>query len=453
MIRRAAFVLTFGIVAGCAAARPDVRAPARPVVAAQEGKVERTPAPVPPAGPRLRPGGNVRQDESLALALEWNPALRAARRRVGLAEADVVTAEQFPFNPELQVSGASDRLTGNEGESNIAVGLSQTFETGGQRGHRIEAASRALDAARATIADAERRLRQEVSVAFFDALLARRRLAIAEGQLDVNRRLLEVAEARQRAGDASEVEVNLVRLEARQAEADRLARLAEVETARAALRALLGLSREGPLEVEGAFPPPRIPLEGDLVTGAIARRPDVEALRRERERAAAVVALERASRYPNVAFGLFYELDRGTLDGPGGATLRDKDHLLGAGISIPIPIFNRRQGEILAAEREVDRLEAEAAALETTIRRDVAVARERLRAAIARATLFEGEIAPLAERNLEQTREAYRLGQIGTIEVLRAQDERNKVALAAAEALHDRAVAEAALEAAIGGVK
>ena len=120
-------------------------------------------------------------------------------------------------------------------------------------------------------------------------------------------------------------------------------------------------------------------------------------------------------------------------------------------VALPIPLFNRRQGEILEAEREVGRIEAEIRALEVQVRRDVAVAVAGLLRATERATAYEKDILPLSERNLEQHREAYRLGQVGTLEVLRAEEEAIKVRAAYVEALRDRAAALGELEAAIGG--
>ncbi|MBI4574866.1 MAG: TolC family protein [Planctomycetes bacterium] len=402
--------------------------------------------------PVLRPGGALRLDEAIQLALSRNPGLSAIRRQVGVAEAEVEIARQYPYNPEFQTSSAGDSLgAGRDREADIAVGLGQTFETGGKRRLRSEAASLGLDAARAKAADAELRVREEVSTAFFAGLLAAARRKVAETQLDLGRRLLEVAEARRVAGDISELEVNLVRLEVHQAEAARVEGAAEVARSLAALRELLGLGRAEPLGLEGGFPLPK-PMRGeDLAVQALARRQDLRALRLERERAAARAALERAMRRPDVTAGIFYQYTRGSIENPSGAPLNDRDQLLGFNVAIPIPILNRRRGEMLAATREVARLDAEVLAIEARIHREVAVAGERLHASRARAALYQDEISPLAEWNLEQTREAYRLGEIGTVEVLRAQDERARVAFAAAEALHDRAVAEVALDAAVGG--
>jgi len=436
-------------IAGCATTDAPPSDAARSRVPASAAP-RRDSAPERPALPK----DPLSLDAAVALALVRNPALLAARAQAGIAKAEVVIAQQWPNNPELRASGAGDYAgTGRDREANVEIGLSQTFQTGGQRARREEAASHGAEATAARIADAERLLRRDVSVAYVDAVLAGRRLDVSRRQLEVAEGLLAAADLRRRAGDVSEAEASLIRLAARQAQAATLTATLDVETTSRELAALLGLRSEERVALLGTFPAARPPLAGDLEQRALARRSDLTALRLDRARAMADVEVERASRWPDVTVGVFYGFSRGSLDGSGGATLEDKDHLLGADVSVPLALFNRREGEILRATREVERIDAEIAALENAVRRDVAVALERVRALRERTALFDAAVEPLAERNLEQTREAYRIGQVGTVEVLRAQDDRLKVALSAAEARRDRAAAEAFLYAAIGGIE
>ena len=436
---------------GCAGTPPAASPPAPgDRVAAQAPSPGTGPPPAgEPAPPPFRPDALTLAD-ALRVGGARSPALRTARARVAAAEAAVVTAGQWPQNPVVSVGGSTDALAGREGEGSVTAALAQTFETGGQRGRRVEAAEARVLAARAEYGDAERRLRAEVAVAFAGLLLAARKLEIATASAELRARILELAEARVKAGDIPEVDANLVRLELKQAEAERAAAARDVDRIEATLRAVLGLEEGARLRPAGDFSTPRPGLPADvapLVVRALAQRPDLVSLRHARVAARGRVALERASVAPDVTVEAFYDFEQSKLD----RVPLDRDHLIGIAVALPIPLFNRRQGEILEAEREVGRIEAEIRALEVQVRRDVAVAVAGLLRATERATAYEKDILPLSERNLEQHREAYRLGQVGTLEVLRAEEEAIKVRAAYVEALRDRAAALGELEAAIGG--
>src|SRR5581483_8314342 len=68
---------------------------------------------------------------------------------------------------------------------------------------------------------------------------------------------------------------------------------------------------------------------------ALERRPDLAALEREKAVTEAEVRLTRSERIPNIKAGPFYERD-------------DKDNI-GGRISIPLPIFDRKQAELREA--------------------------------------------------------------------------------------------------------
>jgi len=442
-------------LAACAAPPAAPPAGAPPAAGAPEGRGGEAPPPAPAAPeaqvedealPAFRAEAFTLED-ALAVGRVRSPALRTARRRLRLAEAGVVTARQLPFNPVVTAQGATDYLFKREDENRFSVGLSQTFETGGQRGRRSELAEAAVRAAEAAVKDAERRFRRDAALAFFDLLLATRRLEIARASVELRGRILEIAEARARAGDIPEVDANLVRLELRQAEAERAAAAREVDVAGAGLRAIIGLGEAAGLKPAGEFPAPAGAQPLDLTARALAARPDLAALRHERQAAGARVDLERASVSPDVTLEVFYDYEEATAPG----VPIDVDNLIGVAVAVPIPIFNRRQGEILEAERAVALVDAELRALEVEVRRQIEVAAASLARAVERADTYEKDIVPLAERNLELNREAYRLGQVGTLEVLRAEEEAIKVRAARVEALRDRAAALADLEAATGG--
>src|SRR5207249_1444345 len=106
---------------------------------------------------------------------------------------------------------------------------------------------------------------------------------------------------------------------------------------------------------ELALPPPPAGVE-QLVSEALARRPDLEAAERAREAAEAALRLARAERWPNPTLGVQYTHSEFQVSG-------DLADQVGTSVSVPLPVFNRNQGEIeraeaeaLIARREVEKL-------------------------------------------------------------------------------------------------
>ena len=106
----------------------------------------------------------------------------------------------------------------------------------------------------------------------------------------------------------------------------------------------------------------------------------------------------------------------------GAKYLRESDDL-GAvfGVGIPLPLFDRNQGNVLAARAELARTLTLQRAAGVTARTAVAVAYEELAAAHEEASMLRDELIPAARRTYDAVREAYRQGQASTLEVLDAQ--------------------------------
>lgn len=131
----------------------------------------------------------------VAQALGQNGDLKALRGEKGVREAGRVRAGLLP-NPTLDLEAGSGALTGSRHENSLAIGLSQEFSLAGRREKRLSVAERELEIYAWQLADRERLLREEVKSAFYDALLAGERLALADRSIALNRQLLEVAKDR-----------------------------------------------------------------------------------------------------------------------------------------------------------------------------------------------------------------------------------------------------------------
>ena len=367
--------------------------------------------------------------EALNLALKQNADLQTARTERDRANAEKVLAEQWPYNPELSTEFSRTIPFNKQEDQRFKVGLGQTFEIAGQRGIRIRIAEEAARRAEAVIVDMERRVRVEVTLAYFQTVAADGRLAIARQNLSLAEKLLNAAEARFQARQVPEIEVNLVKVQYQRTLADQFMRENQSRNAKAELSRLIGEpGRTGYALSDDLRAEPLQEVDRDKARGlALEKRADLAVLRSEEQIALLRVDLESRLVWPDPTVELFYENEKAFFDSPTGG-IKDNDNIFGAGVSVPLPIFNRRRGEIMVAEAERRRIEASILSLTHKIISQVNIAVNDLELARKVLDTYEKELNRLSRKNVEDFEKAYRAGEVGTLEVLRAQEDANRVA-------------------------
>jgi len=359
-------------------------------------------------------------EQALAEALEKNLSLLAERVNISIAEARLITARLRP-NPVLSAGGDHLDLLGtgfneinNAGPEEFNLRTDFTIERGGKRSSRIAVAQHALGVAELEFLNAVRGLRLEVQSAFVEALLARHRVELARQNLEALNRIVEVNQVRWRAGDVAEVELIRSRVAAlQQANALRRAEL-DLRTVLIRLQTLMGRARPAPdFDVLGELRrETRVaPLE-EWLKIALENRPDLLALRRAVQRSAAELQLELARAKPDLTLGSEYRRQQG-LAGTG--------NMLGFFVEIPLPVFDRNQGEIARAREELRQAELRVRALEASIRAEVENAYGQWQS--SRESLEQIETAMLAQARevRDITEYAYRRGEASLLEFLDAQ--------------------------------
>lgn len=404
-------------------------------------------ADAPAPRPEIRREDGIALEEAIQLAMEQNPRLLTVRRGLQLGEAQRLTAAQWPFNPVLTLEGNRALPWTEPDDNNLGVGVSQEFEVGGQRRRRSAVAAANLESVHASIANEERLLKTEVASAFYEVLALDAQKALAGENVEIAGNLLAAASARFDAKQIAEVDLNLVRLQTEQAHNESARIDARGRTARLKLAALIGEPAGAELSFTGTLGAPPLEIEhGQAVRFALDHRPDVAARRHAVRTAEREIELEESLVTPNPELGVFFSNEYGLIEG-----LSDRDRLLGFEIRLPLPVFNRRKGEIAEARAREGIAVAELADLGRQVEREVEVALEQLRIARDTVRLYEEQLNPLSRKNLDQFEIAYRAGEVGTLEVLRAQEDRNRVARGYQEALLEYNAARIEIESALGG--
>lgn len=309
---------------------------------------------------------------------------------------------------EIENFGGSGATRGFGG-SEITTGLSQEIETAGKRPKRARVASLKAGAALAEVAATKREVAIAAERGFTTLLesrslreLGERNLTRAEENLSTLTSLLD-------AGKGTRIDVNRAKLavsEAREQLAE--ARSSEKKAASELSRTWGGGSSD--VTARGELVSPR---SKSLATGnaTIARHPSMHAAKLRIALAEATHELEKARRISNVEFGA------------GVRQMRDADETSAvAGLKIPLPLFDRNQGNIHAAAERVTRAREESRTTESDLRSRLQQLDAEYRAARERVTEFNNRTLDAARQALADRTEAYSAGKSSLLEVLDARE-------------------------------
>lgn len=389
--------------------------------------------------------------EAVALAVERNPTLVAARAGVDAAAADRLSASRRP-NPAVTLDSEgyplfeSPRPTFWDNQE-FTLRLDQEIETAGRRGLRVAIADADRRVASLTLRDRVRAVALEVMRAYTSASLAQADLTVAKASLEEIDRVIELNRARFQQGEISGAELRRLQVERLRFVEDVFAAELALKNARAAILALVGAtSLDQPLEFTDALKAPdavRMAAAaapdtfGATLAQALAARPDVLAAREERARAETATRLQRAIRSPNITVGAGYRRTFAT-------------NAIVFGVTLPVPLFNQNQGGIARAAAELRAAEARSTAAEITVRLDVQRAANAAQTNRARVEYIEREHLTNAQEARDAVLRSYRLGETGLIDFLDAQRSFRDTQRTYNRALFDERLSQFELSAALG---
>jgi len=346
----------------------------------------------------------------MELAARNHPQLQAASALQQGAEAGILTARAYP-NPEAGYLAGNQRprIPGAVAGLNQVYSFAQPIETRAVRDKRLRTAELGRDSSGFTVAESALQVRAAVRQAFYLALRRQEEIALSEGNLKLIEDLRRRIQAQVDAGEAPRLE--LTRAEAELATARILVQSAKLRlnTALAALRAAVGASLPPEIEPVGSLDPAvTLPSLEVLLAEVMARYPALQQAQAEVRRAGMRLETEKALRTPQPTLRAEYEQQ------PDVATYR-------VGLSLPVPVWNKRAGPIgeAAAAVRLARAAAEVRRLELTAALQSAHGRYLL--ASQQIASFEQGALRLAEAALRAAEAAYRFGERGIIEVLDAQ--------------------------------
>lgn len=281
-------------------------------------------------------------DGAMALFLKQNLDLLMAQYGIDSAKGLEVTARLFP-NPILSLDATTSATKPVDRTGALGMRVDQLFELAGKRRYRIESARYGTQSAEAAFTDAVRTLGFSVKESFYKVLQARQKLELAKENSRNFAEVLKVNTIRFKKGVIAEADLIKLRVQLVDFQNQVITTTQDLLGAENTLKGLLGVRPRTDLVLEGEldYKPLSLTLEA-LKTEALENRPDVLAKNRALAQRAADLKLARALRVPDITIGADY-----AIQGPEGPNVQNQ---IGAGLSVPLPLFNRNQGGILQAE-------------------------------------------------------------------------------------------------------
>ncbi|MDR2093747.1 MAG: TolC family protein [Azoarcus sp.] len=359
-----------------------------------------------PIPAKVAPAQALHLETAIRLALSANPELAAAGHGLQAAEGARIQAGLLP-NPSLSVLVEDTRDKANR---TTTVQIDQPIETGGKRAARMALADRGQEVAAAGLAARRLALRAEVTGAFFDVLAAQQRVRQAEELLGLAQGARRAASQRVAAGKISPVEETRAGLAEAAVRVDLAQAKGALSVARQALSALWGDSAPHFGWAEGRMDVLPVMLSPEEMEKRLQTSPAMTLARAEADRAGALARLERARRIGDVTLSL----------GSKRAEELGRNQML-VGLSVPLPLFDRNQGNVIEATQLADRARDELAATEIRLLTEATQTHERLRVSVLEAETLQREILPGAQGAYEAASKGFALGKFSFLEVLDAQ--------------------------------
>ncbi|MCS4044540.1 cobalt-zinc-cadmium efflux system outer membrane protein [Salinibacter ruber] len=362
------------------------------------------------------PGDTVTLQESLALALANNPRLQSFSWEVRAREAQALQAGLWP-NPSLGTETedlSTEDPIGDFTGSEQMVQVSQPIELWGRPGKRRDVAEEERDLAGWDYEAARLDVVSQTTQAFVGLVAAEQRVQLARQLVRLSEEVFQTVSRQVETGEVSPVEKQRARVPLSQARI----RLRRAEEARAAARKTLsgqwGRSDTTAFaDVEGKFGPVRPVPSLDSVESALDRNPALARQQDEIEQARAVVSLEKSDRLPVPTVTVGWQRF-------GGRTGSDRTALK-AGVSLPLPLWDRNQGAVQRARFRLERARRQREAARVRLDTTLSKAYRSLVSAQNEAQTIAEETLPAAQSAFESVRQGYRQGKFDYLEVLDAQ--------------------------------
>ena len=358
------------------------------------------------------PEGIMTLPEAINFVLTNNTKLQVMSLKVMAAEAQKLQASLLP-NPELEIEveelgGTGERSRFDSSETTVQIG--QLVELGGKLSKRTRLAALETETIELDYRAERLDIVNEVVKAFIDIMAAQEQTALAEELVRLSEQAHLAVAQKVEAGKNAPIDQTMSKIALSNTRIESEKARSRLISARNHLAALWGGQNPAFEKAAGDFFEPADMPELDQLTEIISQNPDVVRWSVEKEKRRTALELEKAKKTSDIRLG-------------GGLQYFNEgdDSSIVLGLSIPIPLFDRNQGNILEATYMLSLTEQNRRTAEIQTRAALADAVTTLSSTYKEITVLKEEVLPSAQEAFNSANEGYNEGTFEYLIVLDAQ--------------------------------
>ena len=378
---------------------------------------------------------------ALQRALAASPRLTAAERDVGIATGQRIQAGAL-INPEVSYeqddSFGSGIYRGTK-SAETTLQISQLFELFGKREARIAVGQAGIETAAIHRQAVRLEILSETAIAFLSVLGLQRRIQILDEQVAAIDKITPLLQRRVEAGASSPAEAGRAEVASALVKADRERARAALSSARRELAVLMGDTVAKFATVSGRLDVTGRPPSFQAVVAAIDANPQLMRWTAIYAQRNAELLLARLKPYPDVRVAAGWRHFNETNDDAVRLTL-----------SVPIPVFDQNQGNILSAQESLAKTQAEREANRNVLIVLAGRAYDTLQGSLRELEVLRSSALPKSRQAADAISEGYGQGRFTLLEVLDAQASVVQARLREQEAQQNFHVAVATIEGLVG---
>ena len=388
-------------------------------------------SPQPSGDQSFAPGMTLTELEEMAV--RCNPSLAQAAARVEAARGQHVQVGLYP-NPVLGYLAGEINDEKRAGQQGGFVG--QEIVTAGKLRLNRDVAGQEIRQAEFTWQAQRFRVLTDARHGFYDAMVAERAVELTEQLVRIGEQGVKAAEELMKAKEVARVDVLQSRIEADSAKILLDKARNRYTAAWHNLATVVGNPALNPTGLAGNLLDEIIPLTWEeTLNRLLAESPQLACAQAGVARAQAVLDRECAGRIPNLDLQTSVQYDNAT-----------QDTIAGVQVGVPIPFFNRNQGNIRKAQAELAAAQQEVKRVRLALEQRLATIFEQYSNARQQVEKYNRDIIPNAVESLKLVSAGYKQGEFNYLALLIAQRTYFQTNLAYLDALRDLRKSAAALE-------
>ena len=347
--------------------------------------------------------------KALALTLAYNPELAAVDHDLRIAEARILQARLWP-NPEVEITSENIAGSGHYSDADLSENtllLGQLIELGGKRSARVREATAGRKLAGFDYETKKREVFLKTAEQFVELLAAQQRVELNETLVRIANEFVPIVGRRLEAGKASDLEKTRFDVAIASARIDLEQARRDVLATRVRLGAQWGSSKPRFVRAVGDLDAIPGTASLDVLASRLSANPRLARFGAEVAQREAALAREKAAAIPDL-----------TLRAGPRRIEETNDTTAVVGLSVPLPLWNRNQGNIAVAREQVARAGAEQAAVSAALMTELTDAYQKLARSRSAIQILRENVLPGADSALTATNEGYEAGRFSYLDVL-----------------------------------